>query len=142
MKTIALLAGLLFISFSLNAQSIIDKLFDKYSGAEGYTSVFISKYMFDMFRNNDAVGKPMQKIWNRSSANLGIKILVTDDDPQLNACKREIEGYVFTYRSYGCWKRPGYPSSLQEKKNKVAELLMVIRGRLKVYLSVFRVIST
>jgi len=35
----------------LLAQSPADKLFDKYSGQEGFTSVYITKHMFNLFAN-------------------------------------------------------------------------------------------
>ena len=60
----------------------MDKLFDKYSGTEGYTSVYISKYMFDMFRSDEAPenkeGEELEQVISKLN---GIKILVTDDDP-------------------------------------------------------------
>ncbi len=33
----------------------IDRVFDKYAGQEGFTTVYISKYMFSMFANLDEV---------------------------------------------------------------------------------------
>jgi len=41
----------IFLPALMNAQSPMDKLFDKYAGQEGYTSVNISKDMFQMFAN-------------------------------------------------------------------------------------------
>src|SRR6266568_3780230 len=37
------------LAFSQN--TAIDKLFEKYSGKDGFTTVYISQYMFDMFRD-------------------------------------------------------------------------------------------
>ena len=53
MKTITFILGILAFSLGAGAQSIIDNLYNKYSSVEGYTSVYISKYMFEMFRNKD-----------------------------------------------------------------------------------------
>ena len=81
MKKIVVFAGLLSLMMGVNAQSIIDKLYDKYSGAEGFTTVYISKYMFDMFRNDETpvkAGEDMEQIISKLEC---IKILVTDDDP-------------------------------------------------------------
>jgi hypothetical protein len=82
MKTTALIIGLLGLGMGVNAQSIMDKLYDKYSGTEGYTSVYISKYMFDMFRSDETgAGSKEDEMGKLLSKLNGIKILVTDDDP-------------------------------------------------------------
>ena len=58
----------------------IDRVFDKYAGQEGFTTVYISKYMFSMFANLDEVKdedmEDVQKIFGKLN---GIKILATED---------------------------------------------------------------
>lgn len=58
----------------------IDRVFDKYAGQEGFTTVYISKYMFSMFANLDEVEdedmEDVQKIFGKLN---GIKILATED---------------------------------------------------------------
>jgi hypothetical protein len=58
----------------------IDRVFDKYAGQEGFTTVYISKYMFSMFANLDEVEDEdmddVQKIFGKLN---GIKILATED---------------------------------------------------------------
>ncbi len=44
------IVAFLMISLSSNAQSPIDKVFEKYAGQEGFTTVNISKEMFDMLQ--------------------------------------------------------------------------------------------
>ena len=51
MKIKILMLGLMFISTVAFSQSPVDKLFDKYSGKEGFTTVYITQYMFEMFKN-------------------------------------------------------------------------------------------
>ena len=41
------------IPFLVNAQSPIDKIFDKYAGQDNFTTVNISKDMFEMFMQMD-----------------------------------------------------------------------------------------
>ena len=49
MKTLVLLFTFMTsMVITVSAQSLMDKLFERYSGKEGYTSVSISKEMFDM----------------------------------------------------------------------------------------------
>jgi hypothetical protein len=80
MKKILIFIALAVITVKLNSQSPVDKLFDKYSGTEGFTTVYITKYMFDLFRDmeNNEGDKEMEEVISRLNS---IKILATDDDP-------------------------------------------------------------
>jgi hypothetical protein len=80
MKKILIFIALAVIAVRLNSQSPVDKLFDKYSGTEGFTTVYITKYMFDLFRDmeNNEGDKEMEEVISRLNS---IKILATDDDP-------------------------------------------------------------
>jgi len=136
MKTIFLFTGLLVFSLSGHAQSIIDKLYDKYSGTEGFKSVFISKYMFDMFRNNDA--KPtdegdMQKALSKLNC---IKILATDDDPATPVPANLFQEIMRVLPSSSYKEIMDVKDQEQnvkfytkEDKNRVVELLLVIGGK-------------
>lgn len=81
MKRIIIFCVLAIITINLWSQSPADKVFDKYSGAEGFTTVYITKYMFDMFKDveNNNVSDEMQEAISRLNS---IKILATDDDPE------------------------------------------------------------
>ena len=80
MKKIVIFVTLAVITVNLNSQSPVDKFFDKYSGAEGFTTVYITKYMFDLFRNmeNEEGDDEMEELISGLDC---IKILATDDDP-------------------------------------------------------------
>jgi hypothetical protein len=135
MKTI-LISIALTLSSLTNAQSIIDKFFDKYSGTEGYTSVLISKYMFDMFRsesnqpvNNEQMDQVISKL-------TGIKILVNDDDPATAApvnLYNEIMKIIpsSSYKEIMAVKEKDQSIKfyVMESKGKVIELLMVMGGK-------------
>jgi hypothetical protein len=137
MKTFILAAALIGLTTGLQAQSIMDNLFEKYSGTEGYTSVYISKYMFDMFRSD----KPAQKADEEELAEViskleGIKILVTDDDPSTPIpvdLYREIMKIIpsSSYKEIMVVKEKDQDIKFFVRENKdkrVAELLMVIGG--------------
>jgi hypothetical protein len=137
MKTIALVIGLLGLTVGVNAQSIMDKLYDKYSGVEGYTSVYISKYMFDMFRNNETntgqQGDDMEQLISKLNC---IKILVTDDDPSTKApvnLYQEIMKVLpaSPYKEVMVVKEKDQDIKFyaKEEKNKVVELLLVLGGK-------------
>jgi len=51
-KSVFILVATLFVNFSLllNAQSPIDKIYEKYSGQDGFTAVNFSKEMFQMMQ--------------------------------------------------------------------------------------------
>lgn len=69
----------MFFAMSLivaNGQnSAVDKLFDKYSGKEGYTSILISKYMFSMFSDVNPENKDFNDLVSKLNS---IKILASD----------------------------------------------------------------
>jgi hypothetical protein len=58
----------------------IDRVFDKYAGQEGFTTVYISKYMFSMFAKLDDVEdeelEEVQQVFGKLN---GIKILASED---------------------------------------------------------------
>jgi hypothetical protein len=82
MKTIKaqLLIGLMIaLPFILAAQSPADKLFDKYSGQDGYTSVYITQHMFGLFA--DVETEEDESGFMDLVKNLDrIKILAVDDE--------------------------------------------------------------
>ncbi|MEA3317289.1 MAG: DUF4252 domain-containing protein [Bacteroidota bacterium] len=80
MKTIQIIISIFILSTSaLFAQnSHFDNLFDKYSGKEGYTSVYISSYMFSMFSEIEHEDKEIDNVVNNLK---GIKILSGDNIP-------------------------------------------------------------
>ena len=79
-KSLAALAFML-IPFLTNAQSPVDKIFDKYAGKEGFTTVNISKEMFQMLLSmaddKDTSGREMKKMMGQLS---GLKVLTCNAD--------------------------------------------------------------
>jgi hypothetical protein len=81
MKKLIILYVLAIFTINLWSQSPADKIFDKYSGMEGFTTVYITKYMFDLFKDmqNDSVSDEMQEAISRLNC---IKILATNDESE------------------------------------------------------------
>lgn len=52
--TIVLVSAFIAISLNLNAQSALDKIFDKYNGIAGFTSVTMNSAMFEILSRMDA----------------------------------------------------------------------------------------
>lgn len=135
MKTILISIALTLSSF-INAQSIIDKFFDKYSGAEGYTSVLISKYMFDMFRSESNQPVNNEQMDQMISKLTGIKILVNDNDPATpvpvnlyNEIMKIIPSSSYKEIMVVKEKDQSIKFYVMESKGKVIELLMVMGGK-------------
>jgi hypothetical protein len=77
MKKIISLAGALFIPFILMAQNpAVDKLFNKYQGKEGFTTVLINKDIFKLISDSNNAEHEMNKTLEKIS---GIKILAQED---------------------------------------------------------------
>jgi hypothetical protein len=136
MKTIAFLTTLLMFAMGSLAQSAMDKVFDKYSEQDGFTTVYISKYMFDMFRNNDADPKTQDdfaKVMNKLTS---IRILTTDED-SLTPVKVDLYKEIMKLLPTNVYKEimvvkdkdSNVRFYAREANNKVAELLLVIGGK-------------
>jgi hypothetical protein len=79
--SIAIMMLVVLASFT-NAQTPLDKVYDKYAGVEGYTAVNISKEMFQMFQSmatdkSDADDKEMTKMMSQLN---GVKVLTCNRD--------------------------------------------------------------
>jgi hypothetical protein len=73
----ALLAILVFSGFAMAQKDPVDRLFDKYSGQEGFTTVYISSKMFSLFADMDPEDEELQQMMNGLKS---IRILATDDE--------------------------------------------------------------
>ncbi len=81
MKRLFFIICLIGFTTAIFAQNkSIDRVFDKYAGQEGFTTVYISKYMFSMFANLDNVeDKDMDEVKQIFGKLNGIKILASED---------------------------------------------------------------
>lgn len=119
-----------------NAQTVADKIFDKYAGTEGFTTVYITKYMFDLFKGaeqNDKEDEDMAKVLSNLSS---IKILASDDDPAtpltVNLYEEVMKQLpVNLYKELMVIKEKDQDIKflVREDKGKVVELLMLIGGK-------------
>ncbi len=82
MKTKALILMLLTFMITVSAMSQkdpVDRIFDKYSGKEGFTTVYISSKMFSLFAEIDPDDQELQDMMNGLKS---IRILASDDDEE------------------------------------------------------------
>jgi hypothetical protein len=90
MKRIVL-GGMLMI-FALSAfgqKSAVDKVFDKYNGKEGYTTVYISSFMFNLMSSLDSEDPEYNEFKKATAGISSIKIL-TQDGGQSEAFGKEL----------------------------------------------------
>jgi hypothetical protein len=132
MKKIIIFYVLVIIAINLWSQSPADKIFDKYSGAEGFTTVYITKYMFDLFKDleNEDVNDEMQEAISRLNS---IKILTTDDDPETKTninlydeVMKNLPQAEYKEMMVIKEKDENVRFLVREKDNKVTELLLLV----------------
>ena len=128
-----------FLPFMLNAQSPMDKVYEKYAGQDGFTSVNISKDLFQMFTNMDTVDKSAdsKEIKELIQQLSGLKILTFTGDSTRTA-KRDA-----TYNEFNAlFPSPVYKEIMsvkeknndvrfltkQEKNGKISEMVMLQKG--------------
>ena len=75
-----LIGGMLimFTLFTMGQTSAVDKVFDKYSGKEGYTTVYISSFMFNMLNSLETDDPEFDEFKKATSGIKSIKILTQE----------------------------------------------------------------
>ncbi len=137
MKKLLLIVCFIGLSGIILAQNkSVDRVFDKYAGKEGVTTVYISKYMFSMFANlEDIEDKDLKEVQDVFGKLTGIKILVVEDDDVLG------EGVNFYDEIMKDLPRDQYEELMvvkdsesdviflaREEKGVIVELLLVVGG--------------
>ncbi|MCD4709429.1 MAG: DUF4252 domain-containing protein, partial [Bacteroidales bacterium] len=64
--------------FATGQNTAVDKVFDKYSGKEGYTTVYISSFMFNLLSNIETDDPEYNEFKKATSGIKSIKILTQD----------------------------------------------------------------
>lgn len=79
MKRIIIVSAI-FLSgmLAFGQQSAVDKVFDKYSGKEGYTTVYISSFMFNLLNSLESDDPEYNEFKKATSGISSIKILTQD----------------------------------------------------------------
>ena len=132
MKRINFLLVALFTLVLSKAQSPADDLFDKYAGKEGFTTVYISKYMFDLFSNFESTDPEAEEMAEVVRNLTGIKILASEKpDESINFLK-EIKKKISTdgYKELMIVKEENQDVQflVRENEGKISELLLIVSG--------------
>ncbi len=81
MKRIILSGVVIIFALTVFGQkSAVDKIFDKYSGKDGYTTVYISSFMFKLLSQLDVDDPEYNEFKKATSGINSIKILTQDGD--------------------------------------------------------------
>jgi len=138
MKKLAFLATIFFLlaGFTAAAQdSPTKKLYDKYGGKDGYTTVTISKELFGMFAEIDSDDPDAQEVKEMMSQLDGIQILMyeaaDESDAELVRFKSEISNVKASgYTELMVVKEKGEEVKFLALKNgdKIGELLLLINS--------------
>ncbi len=132
MKRILFFTCLLLVAVGSRAQNTaVDKLFEKYSGQEGITSVYISSKMFQMFSEME-VGDPEYQEAIKGLKT--IRILTTSDDYKGGAdfyreIMKDLPVNQYEELMVVQEKDQNIKFLIREKDGKVAELLLVVGGK-------------
>lgn len=124
---------LIMISLSAFSQkNPVDKLFEKYSGKDGFTTVLISSKMFSMFSDMEAGDDEINKMIKNIES---IKILTTEDksllDPGINFYNEimdELSLDEYEELMVITEKDQNIKFLVKEKEDIIVELLLVIGG--------------
>ena len=68
----------MFTLLTMGQTSAVDKVFDKYSGKEGYTTVYISSFMFNMLNSLETDDPEFDEFKKATAGIKSIKILTQD----------------------------------------------------------------
>jgi hypothetical protein len=124
---------LMFIPWIALSQSPVDKLFDKYSGKEGFTTVYITQYMFGMFKNLNTSDKEFDDLVKNLKS---IRILSVEDKKAIPANTnffKEVmkELPMDQYKELMVVKEKDQELKflIRENQGKISELLLVSGGK-------------
>jgi hypothetical protein len=132
MKRILLSVAVLFLALNARSQSNpVDELFDKYSGKEGFTTVYISSKMFGMFSSQDPKDQDVNNLINKLKS---IRILSVEDttlNKKINFYNELSKKLDFSvYEELMVVKEGNNMTKflIKESGNRIAELLVISGG--------------
>ena len=125
--SVILLVGML--AFGQN--SAVDKVFDKYSGMEGYTTVYISSFMFNLLNSLDVDDPEYNEFKKATSGINSIKIL-TQDGGDSEAFGKELLDMLPRSEYQEMMKVKDQEEEVlflaKESGGKISEFLLIVSG--------------
>lgn len=132
MKRIVIGGMLIMLTFLVMGQkSAVDKVFDKYSGKEGYTTVYISSFMFNMLNSLESTDPEYNEFKKATSGIKSIKILTQDGGNSvafgaelLNMLPRSEYQEMMTVKD----QNENVLFLAREEGGKITEFLLIVSG--------------
>jgi len=132
MKKIILISLMLLIPVVILAQNpAVDKLFNKYQGKDGFTTVLINKEIFKLISSTEKEEKAMDEPLEKIS---GIKILAQEDDSVMEGLnfydelKKDIDFSEYKELVVVKEKDQDVWIVARENNGRMAELLIIVGG--------------
>ncbi len=120
----------------------IDELFDKYGYEDGFTTVFISKYMFELFSKKNVAEDDSEEMQNAISGLESIRILTMDEENENTSINffKEI-GKQIPFENYNMLmvvkeKDQELRMMTREVNGKIVEFLMLGGGKDNLLISI------
>ena len=134
MKNIILSAIMLMGLLTMAQETPANKFFETHSGQEGYTSIYITEYMFELFSkvSNEEEDKEFKEVTSKLKS---IKILTIDSVQNINnqgKFEKELSSILLKaeYKEMMIIKDGAQTVKflLNEKDGKISEFLMMVYG--------------
>ena len=141
-STIIILVIFLSANVTFAQNTAVDKLFDKYAYKEGFTTVFISKQMFELFAKKDLASQDSKELENAISGLKSIKILTIEDSTINRSINffdeigKEIPFEEYTTLMVVKEKNQDLRMMVKEKNGKIVEFLMLGGGNDNLLISI------
>ena len=133
MKTNILFIWLIVFPAIGFSQSAVDKVFDKYSGKDGFTTVYITQYMFEMFKNVNTSDKEFDDLIKNLKS---IRILTVEDKKAIPAgtnfykeVMKELPVQQYKELMVVKEKDQEFKFLIKENLGKISVLLLIIGGK-------------
>ncbi|HEC41648.1 MAG TPA: DUF4252 domain-containing protein [Bacteroides sp.] len=141
MRKIAFLLPMLLLPLLVNAQkSPIDKLFDKYYGKDGFTTVLVTQDMFEVISNMESEEGELEGTLGKIKR---VRVIAMDDDSEVKVegvnFMEELKGADFDdYKELVVVKNSEQEILVlaKEDNGKLTELLVVVGGEDNVLVSI------
>ncbi|MGW8316858.1 MAG: DUF4252 domain-containing protein [Bacteroidales bacterium] len=132
MKRLLLSGLLVFFTLTMfGQQSAVDKVFDKYSGKEGYTTVYISSFMFNLM-NNLQIDDPEYNEFKKATSGISsIRILTQEGDKSVPFGKELLDMLPRSeYKEMMVVKDEGEEVQFlaRQEGDKITEFLLIVSG--------------
>jgi hypothetical protein len=131
MKKLIIISVIAVLACTISAQSAVDKVFNKYAGKDGYTTVAINSFMFKFLSNIETNDPEYEEFKKATSGIESIRILTQSGDGSVGFGKELIENLPRKeYEELMVVKEVDEEVVflVKEEDGKITEFLLVVSG--------------